>query len=134
MNIDLSVLIPVLQDIFSLCIIPLLGIIVKYLVSYLNTKKEATNQTIDSEIALKYNSMIYDTIISCIIATNQTYVESLKEQGKFDKEAQKIAFSKTYNAVISLLSSEAQKYIKETYGDLQLYLTEKIEAEVARHK
>ena len=36
--------------------------------------------------------MLSETITKCVVATNQTYVETLKKQGKFDKEAQKIAF------------------------------------------
>jgi hypothetical protein len=36
--------------------------------------------------------MLNRTITECVIATNQTYVETLKQQGKFDEEAQKIAF------------------------------------------
>jgi hypothetical protein len=36
--------------------------------------------------------MATDTITNCVIATNQTYVNSLKEQGKFDEAAQKEAF------------------------------------------
>jgi hypothetical protein len=62
--------------------------------------------------------MIYHTISTCVIATNQTYVESLKQQGKFDAEAQKEAFAKTYNAVIAVLSEEVKLYIIETSGNL----------------
>ena len=40
----------------------------------------------------KYLKMLSETITKCVIATNQTYVETLKKQGKFDEEAQKIAF------------------------------------------
>jgi hypothetical protein len=34
--------------------------------------------------------MITTTVINCVIATNQTYVDSLKASGSFDAEAQKI--------------------------------------------
>jgi hypothetical protein len=36
--------------------------------------------------------MLTDTITKCVIATNQTYVETLKKEGKFDLEAQEVAF------------------------------------------
>ena len=64
--------------------------------------------------------MIYNTISVCVIATNQTYVDALKKAGKFDEEAQKEAFAKTYNAVLLVLSDEVKKpnakYKREVYG------------------
>ena len=78
--------------------------------------------------------MIFDTIIKCVIATNQTYVNSLKEQNAFDAEAQKTAFNKTMNAVLEILSEDAKQYIIETTGDLNTYLTNLIEAEVNKNR
>ena len=78
--------------------------------------------------------MLADTVCSCVIATNQTYVNSLKEQGKFDAEAQKIAFQKTYDAVLSILSEEAVKYLTAFYGDLGVVITELIEENVNNQK
>ena len=82
----------------------------------------------------KYLTMLSDTIVDCVIATNQTDVESLKKQGKFDLEAQKVAFEMTYNAVINVLSNEAKDYLTSIYGDLSAYITNMIEAEVNRNK
>lgn len=78
--------------------------------------------------------MLNETITSCVIATTQTYVSSLKNQGKFNAEAQKKAFNMTYEAVMSLLTEEAIKYLNEAVGDLQLYITQKIEADVNLNK
>jgi len=36
--------------------------------------------------------MLDDTITKCVIATNQTYVDSLKDKNAFDKAAQEEAF------------------------------------------
>ena len=74
--------------------------------------------------------MLAETITACVIATNQTYVESLKKQGKFDVEAQKEAFNQTYNAIMAVLTNEAKLYLTNIYGDLAAYITARIEAEV----
>jgi predicted transcriptional regulator len=58
----------------------------------------------------------------------------LKKQGKFDKEAQKIAFEMSYNAVIEVLSDDAKEYLSTIYGDLNAYIVHLIEAEVNRNK
>lgn len=119
-----------LSKIFELCIIPLIGILTSYLIAFIRMKKaELVNKTED-EKAQKYLDMISETVIDCVLTTNQTYVDSLKAQGKFDAEAQKIAFQKTYDMVIKFLSAEAKDYITEVYGDITEYLTSKIEAQV----
>ena len=77
---------------------------------------------------------LIDTISACVIATNQTYVNSLKGQNAFDAEAQKKAFEMTYNAVIAVLSEDAKDYLTNIYGDLSVYIMNMIEAEVNRSK
>lgn len=123
-----------LYEIFEVCIIPLLGVLTMYIVKFIRKKTEELNSKNENELMNKYLTMLSDTIIDCVIATNQTYVESLKKQGKFDVEAQKVAFEMTYNAVINVLSNEAKDYLTSIYGDLSAYITNMIEAEVNRNK
>lgn len=124
----------ILQQIFELCIIPLLAIITRSLVIYISTKKDELKNKTNNELAKKYLDLLNDTIANCVIATNQTYVETLKKENAFTADAQKAAFEKTYQAVIATLSEEAQKYLPEVVGDLQTYITQKIEASVNQNK
>lgn len=124
----------ILQQIFELCIIPLLAIITRSLVIYISTKKDELKSKTDNELAKKYLDLLNDTIANCVIATNQTYVEALKKGNAFTADAQKAAFEKTYQAVIATLSEEAQRYLPEVVGDLQTYITQKIEASVNQNK
>lgn len=121
-------------QIIQVCVIPLLGILTKYLVDYLTAKRDEINSKTDNETAQKYTNMIYQTVVDCVIATNQTYVDSLKKSGSFDEAAQKEAFNRTMNAIMTILSDEAKEYITEATGDLNTYLTQLIEAEVNKHK
>lgn len=123
-----------LYEILEVCIIPLLGVLTTYVVKYLNAKSKEIQENIDNELADKYIQMLTDTITTCVVATTQTYVESLKKQGKFDKEAQEEAFRKTYEAIMSALTDEAKLYLTEIYGDLNAYITNRIEAEVNKNK
>ena len=124
----------ILQQVFELCIIPLLGIVTFYIVQFIKTKTEELNANNSNEVLSKYIEMLSNTICECVIATNQTYVDSLKAQGKFDAEAQKKAFEMTYNSVISILTDEAKVYLTSIYGDLTAYITNMIEAEVNKNK
>ncbi len=119
-----------LYQVLELCVIPLLGVVTVFLTKWLKAKATEINDKIENETAEKYINMVAQTITDCVIATNQTYVESLKKQGSFDVEAQKVAFQMTYEAVIAVLSDDAKDYLAALYGDATAYLTARIEAEV----
>lgn len=121
-------------QIVQVCLIPLLGILTKFLVDYLSAKRDELKAKTNSEVAKKYTDMVYDTVVKCVIATNQTYVEGLKKENAFTKEAQEEAFNRTMNAVLAVLSNDAKEYIAEATGDLNTYLTQLIEAEVNSQK
>ena len=119
-----------LTTIFELIIFPLLSLLSIYLIVFIDKKSKELQGKIDSDLGDKYIAMLTDTIISCVIATKQTYVDSLKAQGKFDAEAQKVAFTMTYTNILNILSDEAVVYLQEVYGDLEQYIRDKIETEV----
>lgn len=124
----------IITTILEICIIPLLGILTKMLVTYLQTKSKELASKTDNEIAEKYIKMLTETITSCVISTNQTYVETLKNKGEFTIEAQKVAFKDTYENVLKILSEDCKDYLQETFGDLETYITNRIEAEVKAQK
>lgn len=123
-----------IREIIEVCLIPLLGVLVTYLVKYINAKGKELEASTDNELAKKYISLLSSTITNCVIATNQTYVETLKKQGRFDAEAQKEAFNMTLDAIMALLTDEAKQYLSEIYGDLNTYITNQIEATVNQNK
>lgn len=123
-----------LYQILEVCIIPLLGILTAYFVKWVNAKSTEIQNKVDNDTADKYIAMLDDTICACVIATTQTYVEALKKENAFTKEAQKEAFNLTFNAVMAVLTDEAKAYLSEIYGDLTAYITNKIEAEVSLNK
>ncbi len=124
----------VLNQIFQTCIVPLLGIVVAMIIRAVNAKKSELSAATDNQLTQKYINLLASTITDCVIATNQTYVDALKEQNAFTKEAQEEALSRTYHAVIAILSAEARKYLENIYGDLNAYILTKIEAEVNVNK
>lgn len=123
-----------ITNVFQVCIIPLLGVLTTFLVKWLQIKSSELQIKMDNDIANKYMDMLTNTITECVLATNQTYVEALKQQNKFDLEAQKIAFDKTSEAVMAILTEDAKKYLESAVGDLELFIRQKIEAEVNLNK
>lgn len=120
----------ILEQVFNIVLFPLMGVATTALIVFITAKTKELKKKYDNELFNKYADMLEQTIISCVIATNQTYVEALKKEGKFDAEAQRIAFDKTFSAVITILSDDAYDYLSEAIGDLEEYITNRIEAEV----
>lgn len=123
-----------LYQVLEVCIIPLLGVATAFLINFIKIKSKEAQDKIDNDTADKYIAMLTDTITACVIATNQTYVEALKKDNAFTAEAQKEAFNLTFDAVMAVLTDDAKKYLTSIYGDLNAYISAKIEAEVNLNK
>lgn len=123
-----------LRKILEACLIPLAGALTGWIIAVINAKIKEIKASTDNVLAHKYLDMLEQTVTDCVIATNQTYVEALKDQDLFDEEAQKEAFRRTYNAVIAILSEDAKEYLQAISGDLSTLVTSKIEAEVNSNK
>lgn len=123
-----------LQEIFEVCLIPLLGLLTAKLIKFINTKSEEIVEATDNALIEKYVELANRVVCDCVRATNQTYTDTLKAQGAFTKEAQKEAFKKSYDAILAILSDEAKASLSFAFGDLEIYLTQLIEAEVNRAK
>lgn len=123
-----------LYQIFELCIIPLLGILTAYIVAYIRAKTNELTKISNNDTLDKYLKMLAETVSKCVIATNQTYVDNLKAQGKFDGPAQKTAFLMTLDAVMDIMGEEVIIYLNEACGDISIYISNLIEAEVKAQK
>lgn len=123
-----------IAQLFDLVIIPLLAALTVYAVKWINAQANNLKNKTDNDVLDKYLEMLANTVSKCVIATNQTYVESLKKEGKFDAEAQKVAFEKTYDAVMSIISIDMIDYLTEFVGDFETFLMQSIEAEVNANK
>lgn len=126
--------IELLGKIFELCIVPLLGILVPFVIQWIRTKSAALVASADNDLSKKYIAMLTDTVTNAVIAVKQTYVDALKGKNAFTAEAQKEAFTMAYTAVLNNLTDEAKVYLNEAYGDLESYIKVLIEAKVHENK
>lgn len=123
-----------LTTITQMVFIPLLIALTGYVVKWINAKANNLKVNTQNEYAQKYINILNDTITAAVIAVNQTYVDALKDQNAFTKEAQEGAFKRVYETVMLSLSEEADKYLSEIIGDLNAYITAKIEEQVKINK
>lgn len=124
----------ILPIIFEVVIIPLLAALTTVAVKWLNAKANEIKAKTDNTVLKKYIDMLNETISTTVIAVNQTYVDSLKEQDIFTEEAQQKAFNKVLETVKSSLTEDAVIYLNEAIGDLDSYIKNKIEEQVKINK
>lgn len=124
----------ILEEVFDVCLIPLLGIATAALIAFIREKMAEGRDMVKTDLATKYLYMLEATVVDCIKATNQTYVNALKDQNAFDAEAQKYALSLTKDAVLKILSADAKNYLNNFVGDLDVLIQEKIEANIESSK
>lgn len=119
-----------LQDIFFTVLIPLVGILCTYGIAFMHKKVKELQDNVKNELFNKYSDMLVSIIETCVIATNQTYVEELKKQGRFGPEEHDIAYHKTFDAVKALMTEEMQKVLGEVYKDIDFYISQLIQESV----
>ena len=124
----------ILNEIFELCVIPLLTLGIGLLIYYIKAKLNIAKSNADNEVSIKYLSVLEDVVVDCLQATNQTYVNALKDKNAFDGEAQKSALLQTRNAVMRVISNDVKEHLGSLFGDLETLVTEKIEANIDRVK
>jgi len=124
----------ILTTLVQVVVIPAIPVLVTYLVKYLKAKAEQTTTKINNELVRTYLQEATDAVLQAVTYTAQTYVDTLKKQGKFDKEAQQKAFNTAKDIALKLLTDEAKQMIEDLYGDLMLWLETKIEQTVKEQK
>ena len=124
----------ILTTLVQVVVIPAIPVLVTYLVKYLKAKADQTTTKINNELIRTYLQEATDAVLQAVTYTAQTYVDTLKKQGKFDKEAQQKAFNTAKDIALKLLTDEAKQMIEDLYGDLMLWLETKIEQTVKEQK
>ena len=117
-----NILIPLLITIITICICTMTNKIAK------NAAESAPS---------KYSEIIYaleNIVNKAVITTNQTFVNELKKQGKFDKEAMEVAYNKTFNSIVASLSQSFFEYIDKEAIDIDALLKNMIETSVNWNK
>ena len=111
-----------LNTLMSMVILPLLLALSGFAVAWLRKKTQEITANINDATVRKYVDLASDAVTKAVQTTFQTYVDTLKAQGKFDKEAQLTALQKAKDTATALITDEAKRVITEAYGDFVKWL------------
>ena len=85
---------------------------------------------VKNETANKYLDRFEQLIKDAVDQVQQTYVDNLKAENLFDKDAQKKAFEMVKANVLNMMNDRMKDIVVEAVGDFDGYMMNKIEAEV----
>ena len=119
------------EDLLIYIIQTLCGLVITVGIPFLFT---LLRKKVKDEKLARLLSRVENIVKQTVILINQTYVDALKEEGLFDKEAQKAAFEMCMEKVLAMLNDEAIVAIAETFGDYEEWLRTLIEAYVRENK
>lgn len=119
------------KDLLIYVIQTLCGLVITVGIPFLFT---LLRKKIKDEKLARLISRVENIVSKTVILVNQTYVDALKEEGLFDKEAQKAAFEMCKEKVLAMLNDEAIVAIADTFGDYEEWIRTLIEAYVRENK
>lgn len=123
-----------LQELAYAVVLAATPILTTFICKWLSSKSKAIQQNTQSNSFDTTIMAVEALIANAVRATTQTYVDALKKEHMFDKEAQLEAFNKTKDAIMAQLTEDSKKVILAVYGDIDAYLTTQIEAQVKFQK
>lgn len=125
-----------IQTIVNVLIVPILGIVSAYVVQLIKTKISSMSDEQFKNYLSSSLDELHQAVNTAVSKVSQTYVDSLKKEGKFNVEEQKIAFKSAYDTAIAILSNDTADFLKKqlTAEGFEEIITSKIEELVGLNK
>ena len=124
----------ILKDTLYIIVTTAIPVLVTYLCKFLYEKWTEGKIKIENEKVSNTLDNVVKMVLDVVETTNQTFVDELKKNGEFTKEAATEAFHISKEKALKMLSDDAIEIISKIYGDVDVYLDTLIEATVRQLK
>ena len=124
----------IIKDLLYILITAAVPTLTAYLCKFLSGKWNEAKTNIKNTKVQNALDMVVSMVFNVVEHTNQVFVDDLKKSGEFNKETAEIAFQKSKETAIALLSEDASNIITEVYGDVDTYIETLIESAVKKLK
>ena len=118
-----EIIINIISVVVTSIVLPLISIAGAKLIQFINSK-------IKNNKAADLLTTATTIVINAVRSVFQTYVEALKTEGSFNKDAQIIALNKAKDIALTQMTDEVKDYLVTTYGSLDSWLDTNIEATI----
>lgn len=120
----------VLQNLMAIGVLILIAFSFKGIMKGIEYLKENT----ENEEFKKAITILENIVSNTVVAANQTYVDKLKEEGGFDKEAQEEIFNGVKERVLDQLNADTKDLLDDTIKNVDIFINDLIEKEVRKNK
>ena len=118
-----EIIINIISVVVTSIVLPLISIAGAKLIQFINSK-------IKNNKAADLLTTATTIVINAVRSVFQTYVEALKKEGSFNKDAQIIALNKAKDIALTQMTDEVKNYLVTTYGSIDSWLDTNIEARI----
>lgn len=123
-----------IQQLMYLVITGILPFVTVYFANYVKAIIQKNSEKSENEQIQSLINYAGEAISVAVITVSQTYVDTMKAEGKFDKEAQAIAKQMAIDKAKELISTEMKSAIETIYTNFDAYLDNYIETLVRETK
>lgn len=127
-----------ITELFLFTIITGCGIaVINKVITFLNEKIDDLQKTktfVEHEKLNQYIDYAQEAITTAVTSVSQTYVDSLKKSGQFDKTAANNAKKQAIEIAEKLISDNSKIAIETVFGNFEEYINNKIEAVIKSEK
>ena len=123
-----------LMELLYVVLIGTIPIVSKYLTQQIEAKK---NEILKNDKAENFQNSIdgaMSLVEKVVDYVSQTYVDTLKKEGKFDAAAQQNAYNKAVEALEKLMDDDMKHVLINVYGDLSTWMKVAIESYIKSRK
>lgn len=123
-----------LMELLYVVLIGTIPIVSKYLTQQIDVKKNEilkADKTKDFQHSIDGAMSLVEKVVDYV---SQTYVDSLKKEGKFDAAAQQNAYNKAVDALEKLMDDDMKRVLIDVYGDLATWMKVAIESYIKNNK
>lgn len=117
----------ILIDILTGFIYMLLASALACIAQLVHSKCQDIKQRTKNESLARFIDKFDHIIRICVEATNQTFVDNLKDNDVFTDEQKAEAFKQTFDAVDLMLTDEDKQQIIDSFGDVSNFVKVSIE-------
>lgn len=118
----------------TLVLAPLVVAISSFLIALLRQQTAKIEGKIKDEKVKRLLEIAEGVVTQAVTSVTQTYVDGLKADGEFTKEAQRAAFEQSKEKIYALLTNETMQAIQDNYGSMEEWIKTKIEETVNKNK
>lgn len=118
----------------TLVLAPLIIAISSFLIAFLKQQTAKLQEKIQDEKIKRLLGIAESVVSQSVLTVSQTYVDALKEDGSFGKDEQEKAFEMSRDKIYKLLTADTIQVIQENYGDVEEWITTKIEETINKSK